>query len=352
MASQQTNLEVANASEFLEMVQRQSEAMRLELAQLRVEAAYAKAQSDDCHKRGAQLLEANQHLVVAAVEADANAVAISHELEEMEKLMRAGEREALRRMALKAHTEVSDLALENRQMQEAIQLKSQFISNMSHELRTPLNAIIGFNDLLQRGSVHPDSPKHQEFLSLVGNSARHLLRLINDVLDVSDIESGHFQLYPGPVDLRQLIAELGDVLHASMQRKAITFCIEIEPALTNVVIDPTRLKQVLYNLLSNAIKFTPDRGHVTVRASAEGPDHFRLEVQDTGIGIAEQDMPRLFVEFEQLHAGHAKPYPGTGMGLALTRLLVKAQGGIVGVTSTLGSGSVFHVVLPRVCVDP
>ncbi|HEX5371369.1 MAG TPA: response regulator, partial [Aquabacterium sp.] len=118
------------------------------------------------------------------------------------------------------------------------------------------------------------------------------------------------------------------------------------------VIDPGRLKQVLYNYLSNAIKFTPEGGCVTVRAFPEGPQHFRLEVEDTGIGIAAADLPRLFVDFQQLDAGHSKQHPGTGLGLALTRRLVEAQGGQVGVRSTPGVGSVFHVVLQRVCTAP
>lgn len=252
------------------------------------------------------------------------------------------------RQAEASRHKLEGLELENRQMLEASRLKNQFISNMSHELRTPLNAIIGFSDLLVMGLVPVDSPKQKEYLGHIGGSARHLLHLINDVLDMSKVESGKFEFFPEPVDLKQLVSELGDILHTSLQRKSIQFDIKIDAALSGIVIDPARLKQVLYNYLSNAIKFTPSGGQVTVRAHAEGPDQFRLEVEDTGIGIAPDDLPRLFVDFQQLDASYSKLHQGTGLGLALTRRLVEAQGGSVGARSTLGVGSVFHVVLDRV----
>jgi signal transduction histidine kinase len=137
------------------------------------------------------------------------------------------------------------------------------------------------------------------------------------------------------------------VLHGAAADKNIAVAVDIEPELGPLVLDPGRLKQVLYNYLSNALKFTATGGRVTVRASAEGKTKFRLEVADTGIGISAADCRRLFREFEQLDAGTGKSHPGTGLGLALTKRLAEAQGGSVGVDSTLGVGSVFHVVLPR-----
>ena len=237
---------------------------------------------------------------------------------------------------------------ENRQIHEASRMKSQFLANMSHELRTPLNAVIGFADLLHAGFVKPDSPKHQEFLGLIGTSGRHLLQLINDVLDLSKVESGKFDFFPEAVDLPTVLKEVQDILHTASLRKNIVLVTEIDPAVAGLRLDPSRLKQVLYNYLSNAIKFTAEHGRVTVRAFAQGPDHFRLEVEDTGIGIAPADLPRLFTEFQQLDAGYSKQHQGTGLGLALTRRLVQAQGGSVGVRSTLGVGSVFYLVLNRV----
>jgi len=240
------------------------------------------------------------------------------------------------------------LEAENRQIQEANRLKSQFLANMSHELRTPLNAVIGFADLLYAGVVKPESPKHHEFLGHIATSGRHLLRLINDVLDLSKVESGKFEFFPVPVNLLLLVKEVKDILHTAIQRKHITTAVDIDPTLCELELDPARLKQVLYNYLSNAIKFTHEGGQVTLRARAEGAEHFRIEIEDDGIGITESDLARLFVDFQQLDAGHSKQHQGTGLGLALTRRLVEAQGGRVGVRSTLGRGSVSYLVLARV----
>ena len=239
------------------------------------------------------------------------------------------------------------LEAENRQIQEANRLKSQFLANMSHELRTPLNAVIGFADLLHSGFVKPESPQHHEFLGLIGTSGRHLLQLINDVLDLSKVESGKFDFLPEPIDLAIVLKEVTDILHTEIQRKHIAVSTHIDPAIAQITLDPSRLKQVLYNYLSNAIKFTAAGGKVTVSALAQGADHFRVEVVDTGIGIAAADLPRLFTEFQQLDAGYSKQHQGTGLGLALTRRLVQAQGGSVGVRSTAGEGSRFYFVLNR-----
>jgi PAS domain S-box-containing protein len=239
------------------------------------------------------------------------------------------------------------LEAENRQILEANRLKGQFLANMSHELRTPLNAIIGFGDLLHRGVVKPESPKHHEYLGHIATSGRHLLQLINDVLDLSKVESGKFEFFPEPVELPGLVAEVIGVLQGAAQRKRIETVVDIDPALGTLVLDPVRLKQALYNYLSNAIKFTPENGRVSVSARPEGERHFRLEVADSGIGIALADQGRLFGEFLQLDAGYSKRHQGTGLGLALTRRLVEAQGGSVGVRSTPGLGSVFHLVLAR-----
>ncbi len=238
------------------------------------------------------------------------------------------------------------LEAENRQIQESSRLKSQFLANMSHELRTPLNAIIGFADLLKAGSVPEGHPQREVFLGHIASSGRHLLQLINDVLDLSKVESGKFDFQPEDVDLPALVADVCAVLHGGLQGKRLRLAIDIAPDLGPLRLDPGRLKQALYNYLSNAIKFTPEGGQVWVRARAAGPAHFRLEVQDSGIGIAPADLPRLFVEFQQLDSGYSKQHQGTGLGLALTRRLIQAQGGSVGVRSQPGVGSVFHLLLP------
>ncbi len=248
--------------------------------------------------------------------------------------------EELRRRAI-------ELELQNRRIQEANRLKSEFLANMSHELRTPLNAIIGFAELLFDGAVDPTTPQHKEFLGDILTSGRHLLQLINDVLDLAKVEAGKLDFRPESVDLARVLSEVVAITRTTASSKRITVTVDVAPAIAQVVVDPNRLKQVAYNYVSNALKFTPDGGSVSVRVAEEGGDMFRLEVEDTGVGIAPADLGRLFIEFQQLDAGAAKRHQGTGLGLALTRRLVEAQGGAVGVRSTPGKGSVFHAVLPR-----
>ncbi len=265
----------------------------------------------------------------------------------IERLAMARAMQAERHRADASRTRALLLEGENRQIQEANRLKSQFLANMSHELRTPLNAIIGFAELLHGGAVPPESPKHQTFLGHIGSSGRHLLRLIDDVLDLSKVEAGKFEFFPEPLELPLVVQETIDILQTQIQRKHLRFVTDIEPTLSHLVLDAARLKQVLYNYLSNAIKFTPEGGSITVRAHASGARHFRLEVEDTGAGIAAADLPRLFTAYQQLDAGVAKRHEGSGLGLALTRRLVELQQGSVGVRSTPGVGSVFHAVLNR-----
>jgi signal transduction histidine kinase/CHASE3 domain sensor protein len=231
---------------------------------------------------------------------------------------------------------------------EADRLKSEFVANMSHELRTPFNAIIGFAELMNDGKAGPVSPRQQEFLRDILTSARHLLHILNDVLDFSKVASGKLELHAEPVRFASVIAEVQDTVGTLAAQKSLA--IEIAPALEteDIIADRATLKQVLYNYVSNAIKFTPDGGRIAIRVLPEGVDEFRIEVQDNGIGIRPEDMGRLFVEFQQLDASYAKQYPGTGLGLALTKRIVEAQGGRVGARSTYGAGSVFHAILPRV----
>src|SRR6202040_309023 len=237
--------------------------------------------------------------------------------------------------------------LRRRSLQEASRLKSEFLANMSHELRTPLNAIIGFAELMHDGKVGPVAPDQKEYLGDILTSSRHLLGLINDVLDLSKIEAGKMEFLPERVDLGKIAAEVRDILRSLAASRRIVISIEVDPGAREVVADPAKLKQVLYNYLSNALKFTPEEGRVTLRMAPEGGEHFRLEVEDTGIGIRPEDLGRLFVEFQQLDVGAAKKYGGTGLGLALTRRIIEAQGGRAGVESTPGKGSRFFAVLPR-----
>ena len=241
----------------------------------------------------------------------------------------------------------AELELQNRRIVEANRLKSEFLASMSHELRTPLNAIIGFAELLHDGRVDPASPQHRQFLADILSSGRHLLQLINDVLDLAKVEAGKLEFRPRPFVPAEQIEEVVAILRTQASTRRITVTTQVDPALTEACLDPARFKQLLYNYLSNALKFTPEGGRVAIRALAIGDDQLRVEVEDDGPGIAPVDLGRLFVEFQQLEGGLGKKHPGTGLGLALTRRLVEAQGGAVGVVSTPGRGSTFHAVLPR-----
>jgi protein-histidine pros-kinase len=251
------------------------------------------------------------------------------------------------RLVMTAIRDITERKRLERRMVEASRLKSEFLANMSHELRSPLNAIIGFAELMYRGKVGPVSAEHQEYLGDILASSRHLLQLINDVLDLTKVESGKMEFSPERVDVGRLAVEVRDVLRGLLVNRDLQVEIAIDAAVGPVEIDPARTRQILYNYLSNAIKFTPDGGTVRVRVRAEDDDTFRIDVEDTGVGIAPDQVSKLFVEFQQLDAGLAKRYPGTGLGLALTRRLAEALGGRVEVSSTLGAGSTFSVILPR-----
>jgi PAS domain S-box-containing protein len=238
----------------------------------------------------------------------------------------------------------TDLEEQNVRIQEANRLKSEFLANMSHELRTPLNAIIGFSELMYDGKVPVTD--HHEYLGDILTSSRHLLQLINDVLDLAKVESGKMEFRVEPIHLAKLVGEVKDILRSLAAKTRCRIEVEVAPAVEEVHLDPAKLKQVLYNYLSNAVKFSPEGGHVWIRAVPVGVGSFRLEVEDEGIGIAPGDIPRLFVEFQQLDAGAAKKFQGTGLGLALTKRIVEAQGGRVDVHSAVGKGSVFSATLP------
>jgi PAS domain S-box-containing protein len=247
----------------------------------------------------------------------------------------------------RAQDEVVRLEAEARQMAEASRLKSDFLASMSHELRTPLNAIIGFAELIEDGLVQPNSPRHEEFVGHILRSGRHLLQLIDDVLDLAKIEAGKLVLRPETVLLKDVVEEVCSIVSTSGLNAGVSLTTGfVEPAL-DALLDVGRFKQVLFNYVSNALKFTPSGGHVSVRVAPDVDGFFRLEVEDDGPGISEEDQATLFVDFHQLGKTPTPRQRGTGLGLALTKRLVEAQGGSVGVRSAEGVGSVFSAVLPR-----
>ena len=232
------------------------------------------------------------------------------------------------------------------ELEYANRMKSEFLANMSHELRTPLNGIIGFTEFLIDEKPGPLRPKQKEYLGDVLNSARHLLQLINDVLDLAKVEAGKMELHPETFPVRKAVEEVTAVIKGIAQKKHIALGIEVSDGLDAVTLDQHKFKQVLYNLLSNAVKFTDEGGQVAIHARRLDPHRLEVQVRDTGIGIKAEDINRLFTEFEQLDSGTARRFEGTGLGLALTKKIIEFQGGRIGVQSEPGKGSVFTVVLP------
>jgi PAS domain S-box-containing protein len=236
----------------------------------------------------------------------------------------------------------------NTELERANHAKDRFLASMSHELRTPLNAIIGFTEFLIDGKPGPVNEKQSEYLGDVLQSGRHLLNLINDMLDLVKVQAGKVELSPEPFSLTDAIQEVCTGMRPLAEGKQIEMKVSVAPTIGTVTLDRQRFKQILYNLVSNALKFTEDGGHVWIDALPDEGDRFRLTVSDDGIGIRAEDVGRLFTEFEQLDTGAARRFGGTGLGLALTRTLVRIQGGDIRIDSEIGKGSRFIVVLPLV----
>lgn len=243
-----------------------------------------------------------------------------------------------------------DYALQekNAELERANHAKNRFLASMSHELRTPLNGIIGFAEFLTDGKPGPLNDKQKEYLGDILRSGRHLLNLINDMLDLVKVQAGKVVLDVERFSLREVINETNASVRTIAESKRIEVRIAVAPDLDFVTLDRQRFKQILYNLLSNALKFTDEGGHVGIDATSYGKDHFRLSVSDDGIGIRSEDIGRLFTEFEQLETGTARRFGGTGLGLALTRSLVDLHGGTIDVESEFGKGSTFRLILPLV----
>jgi signal transduction histidine kinase len=223
--------------------------------------------------------------------------------------------------------------------------KSEFLANMSHELRTPLNAVIGFSEVLASGMAGPVTEKQREFVGDIHESGKHLLSLINDILDLSKIEAGKMELDVKTFDLPSALDNALTLVRGRAERHGIQLEADIAAAVGECAADERKVKQIVLNLLTNAVKFTPEGGRVTLCATrADGA--YELSVKDTGIGIAEEDLERIFEEFQQVGTDSARKAEGTGLGLSLTRRLVELHGGTIRVASIPGEGSTFRFTLP------
>ncbi len=280
----------------------------------------------------------------------------------------------MRLLAEELRVRSEEIARKNAQLEDANRLKSEFLANMSHELRTPLNAIIGFSEALRDGLAGELQPRQREFIGDIYDSGQHLLALINDILDLSKIEAGQMTLDLAPVDIAGTLAGSLSIVKEKAASQRVRVELEVAPGVELACVDGRKFKQIVYNLLANAVKFTPEGGkmvlrtrrlagghdalkravaalpylhrHVPVAAPAWDGDWLELTVADTGIGIAQADMTRLFQPFIQIDSSLARKYAGTGLGLAMVRRLAELHGGVPAVASEPGMGSVFAVWLP------
>lgn len=246
----------------------------------------------------------------------------------------------------------------NRELEYANQLKGRFIANMSHELRTPLNSILGFSDVLLDMTFGSLTEQQERYIKNIHTSGKHLLELINNVLDIAKIEAGKYEMVYETFNIDDVISEVINIMKSLAENKFIEIFVSIGEGISALTADRIKLKQILYNLLSNAIKFTPEGGIVRVDVSREekpapalsgngaGFKFIRFSVKDTGIGIGPEDKEKIFDEFEQATSMFSKKYGGAGLGLALSKKLVELHGGSIIVESNLGEGSVFTFTIP------
>jgi len=271
------------------------------------------------------------------------------------------------RLHAEAQLNIRQLVDQSRQLleskvaaEQASRAKSEFLASMSHELRTPLNAVIGFSQVLVNKTCGELNERQLEYLSSILAGGRHLRALVDDVLDLAKVDSGHLTLDLARVSVADEIPEVVGVVQALAQQKNITVTVEVKEPLPAITADGMRIQQMIYNLLSNAIKFTGTGGYVTVTADtiaadgADSPGWLRMRVADTGIGIKAEDQGRIFDKFERGDSASVREQEGTGLGLALTRKLAELHGGSVGVESEgiKGRGSLFTVLLPLASPEP
>jgi signal transduction histidine kinase len=236
-----------------------------------------------------------------------------------------------------------ELADAKKEADRANQAKSEFLSRMSHELRTPLNAVLGFAQLLEVDDLSDDQ---HESVQQIACGGRHLLQLIDEVLDISQVETGELRLSPEPTNVAELIEEMLSLVAPLAEQRSIRLVADFGGRTDgHVLADGQRLKQILLNLLSNAIKYNREAGEVRVSLHTSASERIGVSVTDTGAGLSQEQVSKLFEPFERLGAEH-RDVEGTGLGLALSRRLAEAMGGTIEVQSALGQGSTFSVHLP------
>ncbi|WP_342306496.1 PAS domain S-box protein [Methanolobus sp. ZRKC5] len=229
--------------------------------------------------------------------------------------------------------------------EEASMIKNEFLATMSHELRTPLNSIIGFSDILLDESFGKLNKLQSEYIYYILKSGKHLLAIINDILDLSKVEAGKMELYYEQFQASLIIDEIKMMLAPLAIKKNVHMGVKINSDIGTITADKTKLKQILYNLASNAIKFTPENGFVTIEAKNSG-NFIHFTIQDTGIGIDKKDMDKLFQPFKQLKTCINREYEGTGLGLAIAKKFIEMHGGNIRVMSVVGEGSSFIFMIP------
>lgn len=238
------------------------------------------------------------------------------------------------------------IQLQNLKLLEASRLKSQFLATMSHELRTPMNAIIGFSQILLRPKFAQLTHQQTDMVERILNNGKHLLMLLNEVLDFSKLEAGRLELKPELFDLTKIINTIVAEMRSLAEAKKLSLLVQINlenPLLFN---DPVRMRQILVNLLSNAIKFT-ESGSIWIEVKEISGNRVAIAVRDTGIGIAPKDFKHIFEAFRQVDQSITRKYPGTGLGLAIIDSLVGMMGGKIFLESQLGAGSMFKIEIPR-----
>jgi len=274
-----------------------------------------------------------------------------------EVLMRVYNMLEVRLLHLESATRTEQAEARSEQSESANLAKSQFLANMSHELRTPLNSVIGFSEILADETFGALNDRQLRYSNNILNSGRHLLQLINDILDLAKVEAGRVELMRNTFSVGKALSEVQTIVKTMANKKHISLEFEAAPDLPSLFADEAKFKQIMYNLLSNAIKFTPDGGKVLVTAaiqneagadSSSADESLRVAVTDTGIGIKARDQERVFKEFEQVDSSYSRKQQGTGLGLALTKRLVEMHGGRIGVESegVEGKGSRFTFLIP------